>query len=182
MVQVLQKNMNETQPPENNDLYRDRKSESSETDGRSSHSSELEDSSDDSIQSPIIDSPLKVESRKRHGSPNLNNMPNKLAKSGTSNENGSKRGLCDTLEKGIKKEVSKTFAALKREIAHLESDKEQLIKDKNIFKQQASDLVNKNAILTKEIADLKSQKKVMSCLECEKNMEQPTFCSNDCLQ
>lgn len=160
-----------------------------------SSSSENSDNSDDhsgdddDLKSPIMDSPILTHAQKRMADPiHIAEIPAKTAR--PSEMSNDKRSLCENLEDGIKVEISNAFKTLKEEIdsketeiVRLKNDLKKSIEAVKLLQQEVADrnnLRDQNEELKREISDLKTKKE--KCIACKKDLNQPTFCSNDCIQ
>lgn len=158
----------------------------------------VDESSNSSIESPTYShigiSPIKgsTMSDKRKISSPLNNadhVSSKLQKTNVRSDEGesaSGADLCDILEQKVKNEVSESFATLKYDIVvkenyiiRLRNDLQTMADEKKRLGEQ---FAAEKERLEREISDLRENAQKKTCVQCKKDMDQPTFCSSECLK
>lgn len=103
-------------------------------------------------------------------------------------ESGLGSSLCDILEESIKNNVSESFAKLKHDIevkenciTRLQNQLQNSNDEKKTLEQQFAAEKAEKEKLVSEIADLRKKSQMKTCVQCEANIDLPTFCSTGCL-
>lgn len=169
-----------------------------------------DDDSSSEITSPVITSPVKSpvnvsnrangsdEQTNQHVSRKRNNSASMVDVSCTSpkihktnghqhdTESGLGSDLCDLLEEKITKSVSESFAQLKNELQVKENEINRLENALNGMADEKKSLEQQFAAererLKNEILALRQNSRMKTCFYCDVSLDQPNFCSTNCLK